>query len=78
MINRSLKPCPFCGNEVQIMSYIQNVYYDRLEINCPRCGTITISNGHRDISQERSCSINTWNSRKYNVMDINDADDWCE
>ena len=63
-----LKPCPFCGSDVSIISYTQEisapgVRYDMLEIRCPNCGDFRLSNDlYHGMRRFKTC-YDIWNTR---------------
>lgn len=58
-----LKPCPFCGSEVFVRSYMQTTKSDKLEIECPKCGSFTLYCDSYRRSKKVKTSYDIWNTR---------------
>ena len=85
MRNNHLKPCPFCGNDVFLVAYTQEivdsgVWHDVLEIECPNCGCFKLDNNWRHCGKRVKTCYDIWNSRVREVYryDIHGEDDWSE
>ena len=79
-MKNNLKYCPFCGNNVYVISYEVNPCFDKLVINCPYCGEFTLCH---DIFREKKTCYDVWNTRvpesyTHNIYGKDDADDWSE
>ena len=82
-----LKPCPFCGSQVRMISYWQSFddpYAEfELEIGCYKCGDFTLTHKtYYDGPQPRT-AYDIWNTRvheiySYSISGEDDADDWSE
>lgn len=63
-----LKPCPFCGGDVRIISAIQQIDAVRVEVQCCNCGMEFRHEQHFAYSKVARVAltesfVNLWNNR---------------
>lgn len=57
MVDRELKPCPFCSGEATLHAFYESSYYEGCYVECDYCGARTQD------ERLRSEAIADWNTR---------------
>lgn len=60
MSETKLKPCPFCGGEVEMSSEKVDAIREVYNFHCDNCDMVTFY----DFPNDREKTIKTWNTRK--------------